>query len=175
MSVETIHLPATSTIPNNDWPLLVLKGAIDREGAHSAAVERRFQEHGWQGTWTYTVFDYWHYHLDGHEVLACVSGAAAIGFGGEPEEGGCVLDIEIGDVVIVPAGVGHKRIEASADFAVVGAYPPGQTGAITRAGAFDLKEARRRIDALARPSSDPIDGAEPGVFAHWTVGRSTRI
>ncbi|SMC87772.1 Uncharacterized protein YjlB [Fulvimarina manganoxydans] len=167
MSVEPIRLPATATIPNSDWPLLLVKGAITQEAARSAAVEQRFQDHGWQGTWTYTVYDYWHYHVEGHEVLACVSGTGKVGFGGEPEEGGRVLDLEVGDVVILPAGVGHKRFEASSDFAVAGAYPPGQTGAITRAGSMDLDEARRRIAALSRPASDPIDGAEPGVLAHW--------
>ncbi|RFC63801.1 hypothetical protein DYI37_11910 [Fulvimarina endophytica] len=154
-------------IPNSDLPLIIAPGAIAAGKAQSATVERLFERNGWQGTWTYTVFDYWHFHLEGHEVLACVGGRARIGFGGEEKEGGLVVEMTPGDTVIVPAGVGHRRLEATGGFQVVGAYPPGQNGAISREGAIAIEVARRRIAALALPGSDPVGEERTGLLAAW--------
>src|SRR5437870_8580248 len=35
------------------------------------------------------------------------------------------LDVQSGDVIVIPAGVAHQKLDASSDFAVVGAYPDG--------------------------------------------------
>ena len=131
-------------------------------------MSQRFRTNGWQGTWTYTVYDFWHYHVDGYEVLGCVAGEAEIGFGGEAEDGGIAATMRPGDVVLIPAGVGHKRLSATADFAVVGAYPPGQNGADRArrregsgrgtAGDRGALPCRTRTRSAARP---------PGVLEAW--------
>ncbi|MBO0902974.1 cupin domain-containing protein [Jiella sonneratiae] len=164
MKIEARRFAPTPTIPNGNLPLLVMAGAIAPAEATPEAVMRRFESNGWQGTWLYTVFDYWHYHVEGHEVLACVSGKATVGFGGE---GGAEVAMRPGDVVIIPAGVAHKRLSGGSDFQVVGAYPPGQNGAITRAGAMAVGEAARRIGGLALPKTDPVSGEAPGAIAAW--------
>jgi uncharacterized protein YjlB len=164
MEVESHHLSPAAGIPNSLLPLLVLRQAVSAEEASAEAMAQRFRDHGWQGTWVYTVFDYWHYHLAGHEVLGCVAGEASIGFGGDA---GIVAPMRPGDVVVIPAGVGHRRLSATADFAVVGAYPPGQNGAITRAGAVDHDTAIEQIAALALPERDPVTGGTPGCLAVW--------
>ena len=110
------------------------------------------------------VFDYWHYHTTGHEVLVGFRGSAQIGFGGEH---GPAIEISPGDVVVIPAGVGHRRLDASSDFAVLGAYPPGQDGAIVRAGAKDLHIAKSEIGRLKLPDRDPVTGCKPGLLAPW--------
>ncbi len=46
------------------------------------------------------------YAARGHEVLGCVAGHARIGFG---SDAGMVAEIEVGDVAVIPAGVGHRR------------------------------------------------------------------
>ena len=164
MEVETHLFPARDDIPNSSLPLLVLREAVGAEDATAPAMTECFLDHGWQGCWTYTVFDYWHYHADGHEVLGCVGGEAEIGFGGP---GGITARMRPGDVVVIPAGVGHRRLSATPDFAVVGAYPPGQSGTILRPGDRELADAQKQIAALAMPPRDPVTGAQPGCLAAW--------
>lgn len=168
MPIETHTLSATADIPNSDLPLIVVTGEIGPGEATSAKVQQRFRDNGWQGTWVYTVFDYWHFHLKGHEVLTCVAGEAVVGFGGEENDGGISLAMKPGDTVIVPAGVGHKRLSASSDFQVAGGYPPGQNGAISRAGSVDIGSAHDAIAKLEAPETDPVTGEAPGSLAAWT-------
>ena len=123
-----------------------------------------FRKNGWQGTWVYTVFPYWHFHTRGHEVLGCVSGKATIGFGGDR---GIKVEVEAGDVCVIPAGVGHRKFAASDDFLMAGAYPPGQEGNIVRPGQIDGARAAREIAAVKLPETDPISGGLDGVVEAW--------
>lgn len=84
--------------------------------------ETRFAANGWSGSWRNGVFDWHHYHTNAHEVLGCYRGRALLQLGG-PD--GVQQWIVAGDVVIIPAGCAHKRLESDPDFAVVGAYPDG--------------------------------------------------
>ena len=150
-------------IANSALPLIVSTGAVDPTTS-AASVEALLREHGWQGTWTYTVYDYWHFHVTGYEVLVCVSGKASIGFGGDT---GTSVAVEPGDAVFIPAGVAHRRLSGSPDFQVVGAYPPDQDGTIVRAGAMPIEAVRRAIDSLAVPDVDPLSGDRPGRLSGW--------
>lgn len=158
-----LHPDPLGEMPNSTLPLIVAARAVGPDLSENA-VHDLLRSHGWQGTWTYTVYDYWHYHAAGHEVLVCIAGHARIGFGGDTGE---EVEMTPGDAVIIPAGVGHKRLSASPDFQVVGAYPPDQNGAITRAGAMALVVAARSIGQLALPAMDPLSGDEPGRLAAW--------
>ena len=55
--------------------------------------------------------------VSAHEVLCVVGGNASIAFGG-PE--GEKIEVEAGDVVVIPAGVGHCNAGSSGDFTVIG-------------------------------------------------------
>lgn len=150
-------------LPNSTLPLLFWKKRLadcpDGEG-----VCALYRQNGWQGTWVSTVYPFWHFHTRGHEVLTCVSGSARIGLGGDA---GIVAEIGVGDVTIIPAGVGHKRLQSSRDFAMAGGYPPAQEGNILRPGEIDISKAVTEISRLALPARDPISGGGDGVVAVW--------
>ena len=117
--------------------------------------ENRFAANGWTGAWRNGVYGYHHYHATTHEVLGCYAGSALLQLGG-PD--GAVHAIAAGDVVVIPAGVAHRRVDASDDFAVVGAYPDGVTP--------DLQEGGGDPSiALDRPDRDPVLGEGKGFAA----------
>lgn len=154
-------------MPNSALPLLVYPQAVAPEKQTAEKAQAMLRAHGWQGTWAWSVYPFWHFHTLGHEVLACVAGEALIGLGGED---GIEQPMRAGDAVAIPAGVGHKRLEASDGFTVVGAYPPGQRADIVRAGEMDLEAARRTIETLPLPETDPVLGGDGALVRAWREG-----
>lgn len=151
-------------IPNSRLPLVFWRNRLPKEARGGAAATALYRGNGWQGTWVYTVFPYWHFHTRGHEVLACVSGSARIGFGGDH---GIKVDVQVGDVCMIPAGVGHRKFDASSNFLIAGGYPPGQEGNIVRPGDLDEERIRGEVAAVKLPETDPISGHADGVVAVW--------
>jgi uncharacterized protein YjlB len=83
-------------------------------------------------------------------------------------ENGHELAVQAGDVVVLPTGTGHCKLEASSDFLVVGAYPPDQHWDICRSA--PSKEAMARMRTLPFPESGSRCGRERP--AHEYVLRS---
>ena len=110
------------------------------------AFEALFRRHGWGGSWRNGIFPFHHYHSTAHEVLGIAAGEAEVRFGGENGE---TLTVRAGDAVLIPAGVGHKRLSATPDLLVIGAYPGGQRADLMREGAEDKDGIRRRVAAAA--------------------------
>jgi uncharacterized protein YjlB len=164
---EVLRLQANGWCPNNPrLPVLLYRSALPRE-AGAAACEALFAGNGWPPQWRNGVYTFHHYHSTAHEVLGFVAGSARLVLGGPQETGGHVVEVRGGDVVLLPTGTGHCELSCSADFLVVGAYPPGQTWDICR----DAPDGSRaeRMRGLPFPHSDPVHGTEPGapLLAHW--------
>jgi uncharacterized protein YjlB len=163
--IETHLLQAGEGMPNNArFPLVIYRGALSGSALSAEGCAALFRRNGWQGTWVNGVFPYWHYHLRSHEVLGCVAGGARVGFGGDH---GVAADFNAGDVVVIPAGVGHKRLSQQPGFQCVGGYPPGQDSAVTNAGALDLETALQQSAAVPVPPSDPVGGPDEGLPGIW--------
>jgi uncharacterized protein YjlB len=143
----------------------VYRGVLSGGSLNSRGCAALFRQNGWQGMWVNGVFPYWHYHPRAHEVLGCVAGSASVGFGGEH---GITTDFGAGDVVVIPAGVGHMRLSQQPGFLVVGGYPAGQDGAIAGAGDIDLETAIDEALAVPVPASDPVLGTHGGLPEFWT-------
>lgn len=164
MTTQSLLLTHNGWVPNNEnFPLLVYRNVEQGDPETIAqAFEARFKRHGWPPLWRDTVYDYHHYHSKAHEALGVSSGSARVMFGGP---GGSVVEIEAGDAVVIPAGVGHCRISASDDFLVVGAYPEGQELEILREAPSET--ALRTIVGLPRPTNDPVKGADSLMAREW--------
>ncbi|AXC49951.1 cupin domain-containing protein [Paracoccus suum] len=113
-----------------------------------------FAGNGWTNAWTDGVYDFDHYHRTTHEVLGCIRGTAVLRLGG-PD--GSDATLRAGDVVLIPAGVAHRRAQASGDFAAVGAYPGGAEP--------DLQRGPGEALDLPRPKADPVLGPGRGFSA----------
>jgi uncharacterized protein YjlB len=155
MELETWPAPPGEEIPNHPtFPVLIY------HGVDVSDPKALFAEHGWGGAWTNGVFDFHHFHSTSHEVLAVIAGRATIELGG-PQ--GQAFEVQHGDVLVLPAGTGHRRATARDGFTVVGAYPQGQEDYDLLREADDA--ARERIANLGPPPQDPVGGE--GV-ARWS-------
>jgi uncharacterized protein YjlB len=153
--IEAYVLADDGLIPNNaKLPLVLYRQALALDGLRSEperAFEALFRSNGWRGAWVDGIYDFHHYHSTAHEVLGIAKSFARVQFGG-PE--GLVVDLTAGDVVLIPAGVGHCLIEGE-DLVVVGPIPKGRTG--TSAGRARPTMPRRSRTFLGSrcPSSIP--------------------
>ena len=164
--IKQILLPADGAFPNNPrLPLLLYVGAFLPFGEDPAGeVEDRFTSNGWPAAWRNGVYDFQHYHAEAHEVLGVYRGSAKVQFGGP---NGPVIDIKAGDAALLPAGTTHKLIEASRDFAVVGAYPPGQGPDMCYGKPGERPGADELIAQVPLPEIDPVFGREGGLVDAW--------
>jgi uncharacterized protein YjlB len=152
MELETWRAPAGDRIPNHPrFDVLIYHGVPDARSPETARA--LLGRHGWAGSWVDGVFDFHHFHSNAHEVLAVVAGSATIELGGPQGE---AFDVTAGDVLVLPAGTGHRRRAAAGGFTVVGAYPRGQEDYDLLREADDA--ARERIAALPVPPGDPVGG-----------------
>jgi uncharacterized protein YjlB len=153
-------------IPNHPrWPLVIYRGAVRLpEQLDPAAVfEDLFESNGWGDSWRDGIYDYVHYHSRIHEVLGIARGQGKVQFGGPR---GRTFNLKAGDVAVLPAGTGHQCLSASADFLVVGAYPPFGTYDECKTSA-EHKRAVTTIPRVGRPPKDPVYGARGPLRKAW--------
>jgi uncharacterized protein YjlB len=165
MQTEAVLFVDDGDIPNSRYPLIAYRGAIDPESGDSAvAFETLFGGNGWGNGWRDGIFPFHHYHSTAHEVLGIARGQAEVRFGGEQ---GQTLRVAAGDAVLIPAGVGHKRLSSTPDLLVIGAYPQGQHADLMREGAEDKSAIRTRIAKVGFPKTDPVGGRAGPVMELW--------
>lgn len=150
-------------IPNSVFPLIIYKKAFDPAENLDNVMEETFAKNNWTNAWRDCVYPYHHYHSITHEVLGVCKGSAQLHMGGEK---GKKLDMEAGDVLIIPAGTGHKRISASEDFAVLGAYPGGMEYDLLTGKDSERLKALENIAKVPFSDNDPLLG-KAGIQEFW--------
>ncbi len=168
LKTDTYVFNDNGLIPNNSLPLIVRQGAIRPSNPDPAkAFENTFQKNGWTNSWRNGIHPYHHYHSTAHEVLGIASGSATVRFGGEDGE---LVGLTAGDVVVIPAGVGHALINSNGDLLVVGAYADGRDWDEIRDDPHAIAAARQRIAQVPLPDADPVDGPDGPLVKLWRNG-----
>ena len=163
MIVESFLLGPGPAVPNNpELPVIVYRQALGAGIDRATAFEATFARNGWQGSWRNGIYDYHHYHSRAHEVLGIARGRGRVMLGGP---GGMDLAVAAGDCLLLPAGTGHCRLFASADFLVVGAYPPGQHADMQSQPA--TAALLRAIGDCPLPDRDPVDDPDAPLTRLW--------
>lgn len=160
MELITLFIAEKPPIPNSSLPVLLYR-QLKPDNADFAAL---FAQNGYTGIWTNGIYSFHHFHTTAHEALGCISGWANVLLGGPK---GQEVKIECGDAVLLPAGIGHKLLKASADFSIVGAYPPGQSPDLERGDSKRYEIVLAKINALPLPGTDPVTGQVGAVHTHW--------
>lgn len=152
--------------PNNaTLPLLLYKQALPAHTPDMASTfENAFHAHGWGNSWRNGIYTFHHYHSTAHEVLGIARGSATVQFGGPT---GIIVDVNHGDMVIVPAGVAHKLLQ-SANLLVIGAYPQDQSPDMCFGKPGERPQADNVIVHVALPISDPCTGGKTPLLEHWS-------
>jgi uncharacterized protein YjlB len=160
------QLAPAGAIPNHPrWPLLVYPGAVVIDGENSAtAFETLFNRNLWPAAWRNGVFPFHHFHSNAHEVLGVYSGEVTVQFGGES---GVVITARPGDVIVLPAGTGHKKISSRGALGIVGAYPAGQRPDTCTPLLSNTARCVQAVMGVRLPECDPVYGSNGPLFSHW--------
>ena len=167
---EPLLLKPNGWMPNNPrLPVLLYRRAVPTAGDAASRMEALFTANGWPPQWRNGVYTFHHFHSTAHEVLGFARGEARLILGG-PHDGpspGHELTVHAGDVVLLPTGTGHCELSCSADFLVVGAYPPAQHWDICRTAPDSA--AQTRMANLPFPPSDPVPDPTRPHLPLWPI------
>jgi uncharacterized protein YjlB len=164
--IETHLFADDGTVPNNTLPLVLYRGALGSEGDLASRCEDMFAANGWPGAWRNGIYGRHHYHSTAHEVLGIARGSARVRLGGE---NGASVELCTGDVVVIPAGVAHKRESASGDLLVIGSYPQGQRPDICQAEPKSHDRSAANVARVALPARDPVTGETGPLLDCWRL------
>jgi uncharacterized protein YjlB len=158
---------SNKNFPNSELPLLIYKKACvlgQQKNKCAQLLQTIFHKNNWKNTWSNGIYTFHHYHSNTHECMGIATGKAWVIFGGP---GGKRLQLEKGDLIIIPAGLAHKCSRTSADFFCVGAYPGGAEYDINLGTKEEMEKAKPRIQKLSLPLQDPLFGKEGFLKAFW--------
>ena len=166
VEIKTLQLQGNDNFPNNpELPVLLYKNVFDfNENDPASTIEKILRENNWGGSWRNGIYSFHHYHSTAHEALGVYGGWADVQLGGPESD---IVRIEKGDLVILPVGTSHKKIDSGDGFAVVGAYPDGQTWDMNYGKPEELEKARANILKVKLPSKDPVFGVNGKMFEYW--------
>lgn len=159
--LETLSFKPNGRVPNSRFPVLIYRAAITMNAGVDLAdaIEATFNRHDWLNNWRELgVYDYYHFHSTTHEALGMACGHITLQFGGV---GGTIVKLTAGDIVVLPAGTSHTRLENSSDSQMIGGYPEGRDWDLIRDDHVTESQARaamKLIGSLPIPSRDPVTG-----------------
>lgn len=158
---EMLYFKPNGRVPNSRFPVLLYRDAVtpNGDGDLANAIEARFRWHDWLNNWRELgVYDYDHFHSTTHEALGMARGRITLRLGGV---GGTIVTLTAGDVLVLPAGTSHTRLEHSADSWMVGGYPEGRDWDLIRDEEVTealAQAAVKLIGSLPIPARDPVTG-----------------
>lgn len=153
--------------PNNFLPVIYYPEALKElteEKDNGDSVKAYLEKNGYSNSWINGILAQHHFHSNTHEVLVCLSGMATVQLGGPDAES---YPFHQGDVLLLPAGTAHKKIDASSDFQIVGAYPNGLDYDMQMGNTEEYAAIKERVSKVIQPEMDPVEGNQGPVFEYW--------
>ncbi|WP_309572204.1 cupin domain-containing protein [Deinococcus sp.] len=152
MPAEDLRLDTTGRVPNNVLPVRIYRAALKDRTPEQ--IEAHLAARDWTNSWRNGIYPFHHYHSSAHEVLVIARGQVTVILGGE---GGVQCTVGEGDVLLLPAGTGHRNGGGSSDLLVIGAYAGGREWNTCRPEQTDPDEARQRIARVPLWTHEPAE------------------
>jgi len=115
----------TTHVPNSRLPVLVYRSAIS--SPTPASIQAAIEPNNWLKGGTWKHFPNAHFHSVTHELYVVFSGSSQLLLGrgklDPPTDEDLILDVKVGDALVVPAGVAHCSLKSSDDYEYMGLYP----------------------------------------------------
>ena len=152
------------TIPNSLLPVIIYRKVCNTID-NAQWFEHCFQTNNWTNNWRDIVLPYDHFHSITHEVLGVSKGSVSLRIGGQ--KNGKIFEVSAGDVLILPAGVGHFALSNHKNYEITGGYPEGKSWDMMTGTPEERKAAFRNIASLTIPTTDPVFGSNGGLIDLW--------
>lgn len=201
-NIEVYYLPRiTSTTPNSVFPIMVYRNVLSSkmtdlslsEKERQNNVDEMFMENGWKILDTFASTTVTHYHPNVHEAYGVIRGSSTLILGLDvnvtPAElseedfdslTDCIkVTLNLGDAIVIPAGVSHCSKVNSKDYRYVAAYPfeGGRYISVNKLyiknrstdGVYDNHDDIEMTIKATFPQGDPVYGKESGTLTDlWT-------
>ncbi|MDI6029288.1 hypothetical protein QBK99_24315 [Corticibacterium sp. UT-5YL-CI-8] len=121
VTIEKHFFEGNGRIPNSRLPLLIYRNVIRWDVSTMEAIMR---QNKWIPSW-HAHDGMWprhHFHSEAHEFICVTRGVHTGNFGGH---NGIYSQLNAGDVVVIPAGVGHRGLQVSDDLDLTGGFHEG--------------------------------------------------
>lgn len=168
LKVSKHQIPACGLIPNTSvqrYPLMIYRSAFPPSCSASSIESYISSIAVVVPQWRYTMYSTTHFHSNTHEVLCIAHGSARLCFGGEENPDRVETVVNKGDVIVVPAGVGHRLLDDLEEgFTMVGTYPIGEQWDMCY-GKHGEEKKIEGIQHLGWFKKDPIYGDQGPVLS----------
>ena len=77
------------------------------------------------------------------------------------------VNLQTGDVAIIPAGVSHRKVDEADGFTCLGAYPEGQDWDMNYGKEEERERALENIRKTPMPENDPLYGSDGPLNKNW--------
>ncbi|KAG4418286.1 hypothetical protein IFR04_008562 [Cadophora malorum] len=164
---------STSHVPNSPLPVLVYRSALPINPTPESTCAR-IEPNKWLKGGVFKHVGAHHYHSVTHECYAVFRGRSRLLLGRGPldpeTEDDLLLDLDVGDAIVLPAGVAHCSLKSSDDYEYVGLYPEGSPhwdNNFCKADEQETKLKASNARAVPLPESDPIFGIGGPLVDIW--------
>ena len=168
--VKAIFLKENEPYPNNPLPVLYYENMLENalhEDYTADDVIAFFVRNGYDNGWANGILAEHHFHSTTHEALACTKGEVTVQLGGP---NAAFYTLRKGDVILLPAGTGHKKLNASENFEIVGAYPKNGSEYDMQYGhASDYDSILATVADVPKPLTDPVTNSPKDIEEYWNV------
>lgn len=166
--VKAIDIAENAPYPNNSFPILYYEDVLSDEigeNYNADDVLQFFENNGYNNGWTDGIMERHHFHSTAHEAMACTKGEVRVQLGGP---NGDLYTLRAGDVMLLPAGVSHKKLDATQGFEIVGAYPSNDPNYDFQYGdANDYEAIKNNVANVEKPLTDPVTGSPGDINEYW--------